>query len=231
LPRILSIGAGRSDGRRPRRRRMPWCTGCRPGWLATLSTILGVLTFRPADAESQALIDRSIQASPKKLRALLGGGIGAASEMLNSFASTPPNRILPDDDPAPRSPRSDQSAVLWKGSAKISFAEAELIARNAGMRISSGSLPVTIGGPATTVTGNLELLADYLVFVPHDTWRRRQVDLMRIDTDEPIMVGGVLSGQAGPRALVVTLRPSRSRITFRLGLALKGLDEIIGRQV
>ena len=99
-----------------------------------------------------------------------------------------------------------------------------------GERISSGSLPVTIGGPATNVTGNLELFADHLVFVPHDTWRRRQVDPMRIDTDEPIMVGGVLPGQAGPRALVVTLRPSRSRVTFRLGLALKGLDEIIGRQ-
>ncbi len=202
--------------------------GCRAGWLATSSTIPCVPSFRPADAEAQALIDRSIQVSPKKLRAFLGGSIAAASDMLDSFASTPPNRVAPD--PVRHGQRSDSSAVLWSGSVKTSFADAEFIARNGGTRISSGSLPVIIGGSATNVTGNLELFADHLVFAPHDAWCRRQVDLMRIDTDEPIMVGGVLPGQKGPRALVVTLRPSRSRVTFRLGLALKGLDEIIGRQ-
>ena len=54
---------------------------------------------------------------------------------------------------------------------------------------------------------------------------------MQVDTNEPILFSGILPGQEGPRALIVTLRPSQSRVTVRLGLALKGLDDIVAARI
>ena len=195
--------------------------------LLTRSTLTFVLTFRPADAETQASIDRTIEMSSKKLRSLFGAGASATGDVFSSLTSTRMNRSIPDDDPLPRPRWADGSTRVWSGSAKLTFADADVLGRNSGITISAGSLPVTIGGSDTAVTGNLELFEDSLLFVPHDSWRRRDVEVMRVDTNEPILVSGILAGQQGPRALVVTLRPSQSRVTFRLGLALKGLDDIV----
>ncbi len=160
---------------------------------------------------------------------MFGAGATATGDVFSYLTSSEREILYDASLPSPR--WADGSTCVWSGSAKLTFADADVLGRNSGFTISDDSLPVTIGGSGTIVTGNLKLAEDSMLFAPHDSWRRRGVDVMQVDTNEPILFSGILPGQEGPRALIVTLRPSQSRVTFRLGLALKGLDDIVAARI
>ena len=105
--------------------------------------------------------------------------------------------------------------------------DAMTIAQYKGAVVDDSSMVLSIGGPDTTITGNLEIFDDYLRFVPHRVWIDRGVDVLRVDPDRPVQFAGIMAGQPGPRALVVTVPRSTSVVVIRLGMFLKGLEEVI----
>ena len=179
--------------------------------------------FRVADEATQKVIDDSAAVSAKRLRSFLSAGAGAVGELFAEVTKSEHKGVLDDDSPA-RPAWSNVDKPLWKGSAKIRFHEVLAIG---GYSIDDNSLVVSIGGSDTVVTGNLELFDESLIFAPHGVWRKRGLDVMRVEVDQPIQFSGIMTDQAGPRALAVAVRPSRTLVVFRIGMRLNGLDDFI----
>ena len=108
---------------------------------------------------------------------MFGAGASAIGDVFRYLPSSESQILYDTSLPSPH--WADGSTCVWSGSAKLTFADAGVLGRNSGITIGDDSLPVTIGGSGTIVTGNLKLADDSLLFSPHDSWRRRGVDVMQ----------------------------------------------------
>ena len=176
------------------------------------------------------MIDASTELSAGRVRSLFGAGAGAIGDVFSELTATRHHGAVIDDSPS-RPRWSVLENRLWSGSAKIRFEDAQTIALASGSRAGDGSIAVSIGGSQTTVTGNLEMYEDALIFAPHDSWRKRGIDVMQVKTDLPVLFSGITPNQSGPRALAVRLAPSRTCVVFRLGMLLAGLDTLISARL
>ncbi len=171
-------------------------------------------------------IDESTRWTPSSVRRLLGAGVGAVGELVSEATTTRlPGQPLDDDIRTP-SWVSELGDPIWSGSVKASFEHVEAIA--AADRASvDGAMPVLVGGDRTTVTGNLAFYDEHIVLTPHTPWQHRGIPVVAVRTDQPIQVSGMVEGDGGKRALVITLRESGTVVVLRLGLITGKLDEVI----
>lgn len=109
----------------------------------------------------------------------------------------------------------------WAGSAKMTLADAQFAAA-IDRRTVEENLTTTLGGDAVTVTGQLSLHDDVLEMGCHAT---APVPRFLLRPVAPIEVCGVVEGNPGPNAFVVTLEAGV--VVVRLGRTGK-LAEVLG---
>lgn len=189
-----------------------------------------MLQFQVAGEVARMSIDDATHWSPSSVRRLLGAGVGALGELVSEVTTTRfPGDSLDNDTRTP-SWVSELGDPIWSGSAKASFEHVESIA--AADRASvDGATPVLVGGDRTTITGNVALYDEHIVFRPHAPWQHRGIPVVEVHTDQPIQVSGMVEGDGGTRAMVITLSGSGTVVVLRLGLITGKLDEIIAARL
>ncbi len=191
-----------------------------------------MLSFCSAHAETLRTILANTEISVKRIRPALGAGAGAVGELFSELLKTDQERLdLNDGGPSMLTSSTASVTPLWRGAAKIHLHDALTIAQYTRASVDESSMVLSIGGPDTTITGNLELFDEYLRFVPGRVWLARGVDVLRIDPDQPVQFAGIIAGQSGPRALVVTVPRSTNVVVLRLGMFLKGLEDVINARL
>ena len=191
-----------------------------------------MINFCEAHEDTQRLILDDTEISAKRIRPTLGAGAGAVGELFSELLKTDRERLdMSADGPSMLTSSTAGVMPLWRGSAKIRLHEAMTIAQYKGAAIDDSSLVLSIGGPDTTITGNLEIFDEFLRFVPHRVWLDRGLEPLRLDPDRPAQYAGIMAGQSGPRALVVTMPRSTSVVIIRLGMFLKGLEDVINARL
>ena len=189
-----------------------------------------MLQFQVAGEVARMSIDEATHWTPSSVRRLLGAGVGAFGELVSEATTNRPSGAALDDNIRTPAWVSELGDPIWSGSVKASFEHVKAIAA-ADRSSVDGAIPVLVGGDRTTITGNLDLFDDHIVLRPHVPWQRRGIPVVVVHTDQPIQVSGMVEGDGGTRALVITLSESRTVVVLRLGLMTGKLGDVIAARL
>lgn len=183
--------------------------------LSAAGYVFAMLEFVLADEVAQQLAaDR-----PGGLAKLRGVGVRVTHDLVSS-AWAEMMKTRGDEYTSRRRPTDERP--LWAGAAHLSVAHARAASTLDGLPLPD-TLTASLGGDDMQVTGNLELHPDRLIMNTHTS---SPVDPFTIHPVGPVHVTGVIDGNEGDNAFVVTL-PSGPRIVIHLGRASK-LAEHLG---
>lgn len=175
-----------------------------------------MLQFVLADERAQALS----AARPKGPSKVRGVAVALSSDLLKS-AWTEAMRVGDRaHDPVRR--RITDGTPRWRGSASMSLKDAR-VASLTDHRGIDDSVSGSLGGEDMPVSGKVEIFDDHLVMNVSDSG---PIGSFAIRPRGPVPVVGVVDGNPGDAAFVVTLDNGR-QVVIRLGRA-RGLAGVLG---
>lgn len=175
-----------------------------------------MLQFVLADRQARELAAQR----PSSVSKVRGVAVALSADLLKS-AWTEAMRVG-DRSSDPVRARITQGDPQWHGSAKMSLKDARVASR-ADQRGVDDSFSVSLGGEDMPVSGKLDVFEDHLVMNVSDVG---PMGSFAIRPEGQVMVVGVVAGNPGESALVVTVA-SGHQIVIRLGRARR-LAEVLG---
>lgn len=174
-----------------------------------------MIEFVLADDEARQLA----AARPGGLAQARGVAVRLTTDLVKS-AWSELMKSRPDDHGPSR--RLTADTPLWSGGAHLSLAHARVaVALDGGLR--DDTVASSLGGEEMQVTGNVEIHPERLIMSTHAT---APVEPFALRPLGPVHVTGVVDGNPGDNAFVVTLSDGH-RVVVHLGRARK-LAEYLG---